>query len=160
SELVKDVDAPPADPVDTDHRRALRAVGARSCLTVAVRVQGLSVGAISCATGPERRGFRPSDMAAVEELAARAAAAVERVALLREARRSAAEAAERARQLRQLVGAAIALPPQPRSPGGPSAPSWWLTATAGASATTTPRSSWRWSTSPPWPSTTPASTKP
>ncbi|HTC82209.1 MAG TPA: ATP-binding protein [Acidimicrobiia bacterium] len=115
SELVKDVDAPPADPVDTDHRRALRAVGARSCLTVAVRVQGLSVGAISCATGPERRGFRPSDMAAVEELAARAAAAVERVALLREARRSAAEAAERARQLRQLVGAAIALQPQHRS---------------------------------------------
>jgi PAS domain S-box-containing protein len=115
SELVSDVGAPPADPGDLDHLRALRAVEARSCLTVPIRVQGLSVGAISCATGPERDRLGPADVAAVEELAARAAAAVERVALLRETRRSAAEAAERARQLRHLVGAAIALQPQHRS---------------------------------------------
>jgi PAS domain S-box-containing protein len=116
AELISDVDAPPLDPADADHLALVRDLGLRSCLTVPVRIQGLSLGAITCGTGPDRRGYRPSDVAAVEELAARTAMAIERISLYQESERSAAEAAGRAAQLRRLVAAALALQPHHSSP--------------------------------------------
>ncbi len=112
AELVWDVAEPPVLPDDADHRALLRALGLTSTLTVPIRIQGLSVGAITCATAPGRRGYRPSDVAAVEELAARTALTLERIALYQETQRSSAETAERAGQLRRLVEVALALQPQ------------------------------------------------
>jgi PAS domain S-box-containing protein len=108
-ELVWDVHAPPDDPGDTDHLALARALGLESCLIVPVRIQGLSLGAITCGTLPGRRGYRPSDVVAVEELATRTAMAIERISLYQESERSSAEAAGRAAQLRRLNAAALAL---------------------------------------------------
>ena len=99
AELVWDASARPLHPEDADHLGLLCVLGLVSALTAPIRIQGLSVGAISCGTAAERRGFRPSDVAAVEELAARTAMAIERISLYRETQRSAAETAERAAQL-------------------------------------------------------------
>ncbi|HYT38462.1 MAG TPA: GAF domain-containing protein, partial [Acidimicrobiia bacterium] len=115
-ELVWDVAAAPAHPEDGDHLAVLRALGQTSAFTVPIRIKGLSLGAITCSTSPERRGYRPSDVAAVEELASRTAMAIERISLYRESERSAAEAAGRAAQLRRLNAAALALQPQHNSP--------------------------------------------
>jgi PAS domain S-box-containing protein len=112
SELVWDVATPSDHSEDADHLALARALGLRSCITVPIRIQGLSVGAITCATAPDRRGYRPSDVAAIEELAARTALTMERMSLYRETERSAAEAVGRAGQLRRLMEAALAVQPQ------------------------------------------------
>ncbi len=116
SELVWDAATEPAHPEDGDHLALVRALGLTSVLMVPLRIQGLSVGAITCATGPDRRGYRPSDVTAVEELADRTAMAIERISLYQESERAAAEATGRATQLRHLVTAALALQPQHSSP--------------------------------------------
>ncbi|MEW6154333.1 MAG: ATP-binding protein [Actinomycetota bacterium] len=83
--------------------------GAGSALVVPVRLRGLTMAAISCGTVPPRRGFRPSDVAAAEEVAGRAAFALERALLLRERQERAEEAGARAAQLRRLMEAALAV---------------------------------------------------
>ena len=112
SELVWDVHAPPGLPEDADHLALIRALGLESYLIVPIRIQGLSVGAITCATAPGRRGYRASDVAAVEELAARTALTLERISLYQETERAAGDAAARAGLLRRLTEAARAVQPQ------------------------------------------------
>ena len=80
-----------------------------SYVAVPIRLHGLSVGCISCGTAPPRRGFRASDLHAVEELASRVATALERVSLYRATELSAADAADRAAQLRRIMEAAVAI---------------------------------------------------
>lgn len=106
----------PGAPGGDDHQTLLRALGQVSSLIVPLPVQGLSLGAITCATGPDRLGYRPSDVAAVEELASRTARAIERISLFQESERAAAESAGRAKQLHRLNIAAVALGAPP--PGG------------------------------------------
>ncbi|HEY3240298.1 MAG TPA: GAF domain-containing protein, partial [Acidimicrobiia bacterium] len=103
----------PAAPDDADHLAVMEVLGLRSWVCVPLRIQGLSVGAISLGTGEDRRGFRPSDLAAAEELAGRTGVAIERIALYRESQRAAQDAERRAEQLRRLVEAALAVPPRP-----------------------------------------------
>ncbi|MDQ1488934.1 MAG: hypothetical protein QOJ23_1448, partial [Actinomycetota bacterium] len=112
AELVWDTAKAPDHPEDADHLALLRALGQTSTLTAPIRIKGLSLGAITCGTSADRRGYRPSDVDAVEELASRTAMAIERISLYQESERSAAESAGRAAQLRRLNTAALALQPQ------------------------------------------------
>ncbi len=73
------------------HWAVFEALGVESWMIVPLRIQGLSVGAITCGTVAGRRGYRPSDLATLEELASRTAVAVERIALYRETRLAADE---------------------------------------------------------------------
>ncbi|MGH9042609.1 MAG: GAF domain-containing protein, partial [Acidimicrobiia bacterium] len=112
-ELVWDAaDPKPPLPGDDDHRAVLVALGLESCVIVPLRIQGLSVGAITCATAPARRGYRPSDVEALEELAGRTATTLERISLYQAQEAAAREAAARAGQLRRLTEAARAVQPQ------------------------------------------------
>jgi len=111
SELAWDRDGEQIAPTDTEHRALAAALGLDSCLVVPIRIHGLSVGALTCGTTANRRGFRPSDVQAVEELAARTATAIERISLYGETRRAASDAAARAHQLRRLMNAALAIQP-------------------------------------------------
>ncbi len=61
---------------------------------IPIRTRGLSIGALTIGTVAQRRGLRPSDLAAFEDLAARVAVTVERVLLYRETQ-SAGRIAER-----------------------------------------------------------------
>jgi PAS domain S-box-containing protein len=76
---------------EDDHWALVRVLGLESWMIVPLRIQGLSVGAITCGTVAGRRGFRPSDLSTLEELASRTAVAVERIALYRETRLAADE---------------------------------------------------------------------
>ncbi|MGH8973287.1 MAG: response regulator, partial [Acidimicrobiia bacterium] len=78
-------------PGEEDHWSLLEALDLESWMIVPMVIQGLSVGAITCGTAPGRRGFRPSDVSTVEELASRTSVAVERIALYRETRLAADE---------------------------------------------------------------------
>ena len=84
-------------------------LGASSAIVVPVQAGGLALGAVTMATASERRGFRPSDVAVVEELAGRLAVAVQRVLLHGEAVASAEAQARSAQRLRRLTEAAITL---------------------------------------------------
>ncbi len=112
SELLWDASAPPGKEEDTDHAAMTHALGLQSSMIVPIRIDGGAIGAITCATAPGRRGFRPSDVAAVEELAARAALALERMSLHSATERSAITAANHAGQLRRLMESALAIVPQ------------------------------------------------
>lgn len=99
------------DGVDDRFARALRERGIQSWIISPVTIRGLPVGAVIVGTGRARRGYRPSDRAAVDELAGRLAIATERAALYSETREAALEADRRAEQLSMLLDAAISLDP-------------------------------------------------
>ena len=96
-------------------RELLDRLGLTSFVTVPIRVRGLAFGGLILGTSARRRGYRPSDLRAVEELARRAAQAAERALLYREAWASTALSQRHARRLRVLLEA-------------------WLTVTAEADA--------------------------
>jgi PAS domain S-box-containing protein len=79
---------------DDQHAQVLRAVGARALVSVPLVARGRIIGAMSClATRPERR-YGPADLALAEDLARRAALALENARLYRhsEVQRRRAEA--------------------------------------------------------------------
>ncbi len=80
--------------------------GLVSWAVVPMRRRGASVGALTVGTGGMRRGLRPSDVAAFEELAGRCAVAFERVTLYQETRTAASRSEQRANALLQAVEAA------------------------------------------------------
>ncbi len=89
---------------DEEHFHALRALDLRSAIIVPMRARGRTLGAIVLTAGRSRRRFDGADMAVAEELAARAAFAVDNARLYREARESRAEAERRAREEAMLRG--------------------------------------------------------
>jgi signal transduction histidine kinase len=84
--LVFDVRASPdADPdarPDRDHLFVLAGLGMVSVAMVPIRTPERVLGVLTVATGPDRRGPRPSDVAAFEELANRVAFALERAEVM------------------------------------------------------------------------------
>ncbi|MCU1460123.1 MAG: hypothetical protein JWO37_198 [Acidimicrobiales bacterium] len=105
-DVVGDADSSPDE--DRDHIAIAAELALVSCMVVPVRVRGLSLAAITMATGAGRRGYRPSDLRTAEQLAARAAAAIERGMLYRDARASAERADRNAAGMARLVEAALA----------------------------------------------------
>ncbi|HEY2812902.1 MAG TPA: ATP-binding protein [Acidimicrobiales bacterium] len=97
--------------VKDEFSRSLHQRGMKSWVMAAIRVRGLPLGAIVVATGPSRRGYRPSDQAVVDELANRIAIAVERSLLYSDMHQAGLAAERRAEQLSRLIEAAIALDP-------------------------------------------------
>ena len=87
----------------------MAAGGLTSWAVVAIRVRGLSFGAVTIATSGSRRGIRSSGVEAYEDVAGRAAVAIERGLLYREATQNAAAALERADRLTRLIDATIVL---------------------------------------------------
>ncbi|HEX9548414.1 MAG TPA: GAF domain-containing protein [Acidimicrobiales bacterium] len=83
--------------------------GAVSCVVAPIRARGLTLGLITFATDSDRRGYRWSDVSIAEEVAGRAAVAVERVLLYREVNDAAQASARTATQLRQLMEVSISL---------------------------------------------------
>jgi PAS domain S-box-containing protein len=90
----------------TDFVAVMRALEVESTIALPIRVRGLSLGAIILGRTRSRRGFRPSDQAAAEDVARRAAVAIERVLLYLETREAADYASRHANQLRRLMQAA------------------------------------------------------
>src|SRR5206468_3349172 len=111
SELTWDAGNPPADadPGDAEHLAMSRELGLVSVMVVPIRVRGLSLGAMTLGTGEWRRGYRTSDVAAAEDLAARVGVAIERVLLHRETQEAVVASARHAAQLRRLMEAALAV---------------------------------------------------
>jgi len=77
-----------------------------SWAVIPIRTRGLSIGALTIGTGARRRGLRPSDLAAFEDLAARVAVTVERVLLYRETQSAGRTAERNAIRLGRAVEAA------------------------------------------------------
>lgn len=93
---------------EEDHRdrplmEALTPLGLRSCIVAPIQVRGLSFGVLLFGTGPDIRGFRPSDRLAVDELSQRIALSAEASLLYREARSNAAATAAHLLRLRGLL---------------------------------------------------------
>jgi PAS domain S-box-containing protein len=107
SKLVKSLD--PTGYVDDHYRASLHALGLTSYVMVPIVVRGLAYGALVLGTAEDMRGFRPSDLAATEELARRAALAVEASLLYLEARDSAQLAETYASRLRNLLDAWLSI---------------------------------------------------
>ena len=77
-----------------------------SWAVIPIRAKGLALGALTVGTVAPRRGLRPSDITAYEELAGRVAVAVERVLLYRQVREGAASSQAHADLLGRAVDAA------------------------------------------------------
>jgi PAS domain S-box-containing protein len=92
---------------DQDFLDAGRAVGLVSWMVAPIRIRGLSLGVLAMGGGPDRRGFRPSDLDAATEVASRVAIAIERVLLYRQTLVAADQARRQADQLARLVEAAV-----------------------------------------------------
>jgi PAS domain S-box-containing protein len=95
-----------ADPAESDFVALAQVLGVESTIVLPVQVRGLSIGAIVLGRTPDRRGFRPSDQAAGDEVARRVAVAVERVLLYRDNRDGADAARRHADRIRRLMMAA------------------------------------------------------
>jgi two-component system cell cycle sensor histidine kinase/response regulator CckA len=90
----------------SDFGAVARALGIESSIIVPVRVRGLALGALTLGRSRERRGFRPSDAEAADEVACRAATTIERVKLYQETRRTGEVAKRHADTLRRWMEAA------------------------------------------------------
>lgn len=89
----------------------VREMGTRSVIIVPLRARGRTLGAITLIAGESGRRYDRRDLARAEDLADRAALAVDNAALYREARTARTEAERRAREergLREAVGAVAA----------------------------------------------------
>jgi signal transduction histidine kinase len=86
-------------PLQHEHLALLRVVGVRSWLTVPLRVQGNTVGALTLACGESGRHYGEEDLFLASELARRAAVAIDNARLyeLSQKERSRVEAATRAK---------------------------------------------------------------
>lgn len=92
---------------DADHRRLLAVLGPRSMIVVPMRARERTLGAITLLAGASGRRYGPADLRLAEELAARAAVAVDNARLYGEAR-----AAERAQhEARALLDTILSTAP-------------------------------------------------
>ncbi len=82
---------------DAEHLRMLREIGFKSCMIVPLLARGRTLGAITVVTAESERRYNRADLPLLEDLAHRAALAVENARLYRETQRSqqVAEAANR-----------------------------------------------------------------
>ncbi|MBI4498822.1 MAG: GAF domain-containing protein [Chloroflexi bacterium] len=80
---------------DAEHLAILRAVGLRSAMIVPLRAWGRTLGAITFASTQPGRRYGPTDLALAEELADRAAVAVDNARLYHETQRLNAELEQR-----------------------------------------------------------------
>jgi PAS domain S-box-containing protein len=78
-----------------------------SVLIVPVQVRGTVTAALSFVTGPDGRGFRPSDLETGKELAERVGVTIERVLSWRASQRAGEMASHYAERLRRLVDASL-----------------------------------------------------
>jgi PAS domain S-box-containing protein len=102
---------------DAEHLRLLRELGAGSMIVVPLRVRDRPIGTIMLENGPSSRRFDDADLALAEDLAGRAALAIENSLLNtseREARREAERSAERIGRL-QAVTVALSRAVTPRA---------------------------------------------
>lgn len=93
---------------DAEHLRILREVGFSSAIIVPLLVRGRALGAISFITAESGRRYDPADLSLAEELAHRAALAVENARLYQQAqqaRQRAERAAERTARLQAVTAA-------------------------------------------------------
>ncbi|NOK14932.1 PAS domain-containing protein [Corallococcus exercitus] len=92
SELVGEVDeaAMRAFAVNDAHRSALEALGPRSVMVVPLRARGRTLGLVSAATCSPTRRFNMRDLSQLEDLAWRAALAVDNARLYRQAEQAVA----------------------------------------------------------------------
>ncbi len=90
-----------------EHLSALRAVGARSAMTIALRARERAVGVVTLLSSDSGRRFSVEDLAIGEELARHAALALDDARLV-EAERTARERAERAAARSREVQAVVA----------------------------------------------------
>ncbi len=81
--------------------------GVSSMLVVPVHVRGSVVAALSFATGPKSRGFRPSDLETARELAERVGVTIDRVRSWWESQRAGETASQYAERLRRLMDASL-----------------------------------------------------
>ncbi len=83
SELYEEVTADQLEAISREpaHRAVLEELGARSLLIVPLTARGKRLGAISLAYGPSGRRYGPADLALAEDLAIRAALAVDNARL-------------------------------------------------------------------------------
>ncbi|WP_373372298.1 AAA family ATPase [Sorangium atrum] len=70
---------------DDEHARLFREIGAHSAMAVPLIARGKTLGAITMGTAAPTRSYGPSDLAVAEELARRAAMAVDNARLYRDA---------------------------------------------------------------------------
>ena len=82
---------------DEAHLQALRALGYRSAMIVPLAARGQTLGALTLATAESQRVYGPEDLALCEELARRAAVAVDNTRLYEAERHARAEAQEASR---------------------------------------------------------------
>ena len=109
--------APREEPVlsyaGSDNGRSAQAVrervGAQSLLVVPVVSSGVTTGWFVAATGPHRRGFRPSALKVAADVASRLGTTAQRVRLHREMQARAREQARTVTRLRRLASAAANL---------------------------------------------------
>jgi PAS domain S-box-containing protein len=87
SVLIPEVpeEAPAQIASDEAHRAALHRLGYRSAMMVAIRARGRTLGALTFATSESGRRYGPEDLALAEDLAHRAALAVDNARLYAEA---------------------------------------------------------------------------
>jgi PAS domain S-box-containing protein len=87
SEYVADIPPEAVDAAarDDQHREMLRALGLRSYISVPLSASGRIIGVLTLVTGDSGRRLEPDDVAFAENLAARAASAIENARLFREA---------------------------------------------------------------------------
>ncbi len=97
----------PEEPANTMAVR--ERLGAQSLIVTPITGGGITLGWFVAATGPHRRGFRPSALRIGIELASRLGTAIQRVLLHREMQASAREQSRTVRRLRRLATAATTL---------------------------------------------------
>ena len=93
---------------DAEHLQLLRELGLNSCIIAPLVARGRSLGVISFVTAESNRRYDTADLSLAEELARRAALAVDNARLYQEAqeaRRTAEIAAERTARLQQVTAA-------------------------------------------------------
>ena len=91
---------------DTQHLQSLRELGLKSCIGVPLVARGRTLGAITFATAESGRCYSSDELSVVEDLACRAAMAVDNAQLYRDAqqaRRIAEETAQRTASLQALT---------------------------------------------------------
>ncbi len=89
--------------------RVLDQIGAQSMVVVPIKAAGIVLGWLVAATGPNRRGFRPSALRVASELAGRVGSAMYAVTVRREMEAAAREQSRTVRRLRRLAAAATNL---------------------------------------------------
>jgi signal transduction histidine kinase/ActR/RegA family two-component response regulator len=87
------------------HDALMQELGMQSWVVAPLVVRGRSLGTITLAVGPGRRGYRPSDQTTIDDLAARCSMVFERGLLYQEARDAGRAAAVREQRLQTLVEA-------------------------------------------------------